>query len=83
MYLGIAPLPKRSEKIFQTLLVQGQILRNSVKDIIGVSKPTAIKIIKELEERDYITSDEQRGAVKIRLNSHFASEIFPELIPKR
>lgn len=83
MYLDIAPLPKHSEKIFQTLLLQGEIPRNSVKDILGISKPTAIKIVKELEMRGYIFSDEPKSPIKIKLNSHFASEIFPELIPKQ
>lgn len=37
------------------LLIYGEIPRNSVKDVLGVSKPTAIKIVKELEKREYIT----------------------------
>lgn len=82
MYHNIAPLPKHSEKIFQTLLVQGEIARNSIKDIINVSKPTAIKIVKELEQRNYIYSDAPKSPIKLKLNSHFASEIIPGLIPK-
>lgn len=82
MYHEIKPLPKHSEKIFQVLLVQGEIARNSVKDVINVSKPTAIKIVKELEERDYIYSDAPRSPIKLKINSHFASEIIPGLIPK-
>lgn len=82
MFYEVDPLPKYSEKIFLTLLLQGQIPRNSVKDIIGVSKPTAIKIVKELEERNYINSSEPKGPIRIKLNSHFASYIIPELFPK-
>lgn len=82
MYHDIEPLPKHSEKIFQTLLLEGEIPRNSVKDLLGVSKPTAIKIVKELEGRLYLTSDEAKSPIKIRFNSHFASEVIPELFPK-
>lgn len=81
MFHNISALPKHSEKIFQALLVQGEIPRNSVKDIIGVSKPTAIKIVKELEERDYLTSEQPKSPIRIKLNSHFASFIIPELFP--
>lgn len=82
MYHDIDPLPKHTETIFQTLLLQGEIPRNRVKDLLGVSKPTAIKIVKELEERLYITSNEPRSPIRIRFNSHFASEVIPELFPK-
>lgn len=82
MYLNIKPLPKHSEQIFLALLIHGEIPRNSVKDIINVSKPTAIKIVKELEERGYVSSLEPKSPIRIKLNSHFASEIIPELFPK-
>lgn len=82
MYLNVKPLPKHSEIIFQALLLQGEIPRNSVKDIIGVTKPTAIKIVKELEERLYLSSNEPKSPIRIKFNSHFASEIIPELFPK-
>lgn len=82
MYQDIKPLPKHSEQIFQALLLHGEIPRNSVKDIIKVSKPTAIKIIKELENRGYLTSNEVKSPIKIKFNSHFAAEVIPELFPK-
>ncbi|MGJ0302793.1 hypothetical protein NG774_05610 [Aliarcobacter cryaerophilus] len=56
--------------------------RNSVKDVLGVSKPTAIKIVKELEKREYITSLKPQGPISIKFNSHFASEVIPEIFPK-
>lgn len=82
MYIGIKPLPKHSLKIFENLLVYGEIPRNSVKDILNVSKPTAIKVVKELEERDYITSTLPQSPIRIKFNSHFASEVIPEIFPK-
>lgn len=82
MYPNIEPLPKHSQQIFLALLIHGEIPRNSVKDIINVSKPTAIKIVKELEKREYISSIEPKSPIRIRFNSHFASEIIPELFPK-
>ena len=51
MYKDIEPLPKHSEKIFEHLLIYGEIPRNSV---YGVKIPTAIKIVKELEKRECI-----------------------------
>ena len=82
MYKDIKPLPKHSEKIFEHLLIYGEIPRNSVKDVLGVSKPTAIKIVKELEKREYITSLKPQGPISIKFNSHFASEVIPEIFPK-
>ena len=82
MYKDIEPLPKHSEKIFEHLLIYGEIPRNSVKDVLGVSKPTAIKIVKELEKREYITSLKPQGPISIKFNSHFASEVIPEIFPK-
>ncbi|RBQ31099.1 cell filamentation protein Fic [Arcobacter sp. FW59] len=82
MYPNINPLPKHSQKIFEYLLMYGEIPRNSIKDILNVSKPTAIKIVKELEERGYLSSIETQSPIRIKFNSHFASEIIPELFPK-
>lgn len=82
MYENIKPLPKHSQKIFESLLIYGEIPRNSVKDILNVSKPTAIKIVKELEDRGYINSVEPKSPIRIRFNSHFASEVIPEIFPK-
>ncbi len=55
-----------------------RIRRNSVKDVLGVSKPTAIKIVKELEKkRIYYLSLKPQGPISIKFNSHFASEVIP------
>lgn len=43
---------------------------------------TAIKIVKELEKREYITSLKPQGPISIKFNSHFASEVIPEIFPK-
>jgi hypothetical protein len=43
---------------------------------------TAIKIVKELEDRGYINSTEPKSPIRIRFNSHFASEVIPEIFPK-
>lgn len=82
MYFNVDPLPKGSEKIFQKLLINGEIFKNSIKDLLGVSKPTAIKVTKELESRGYIYSNGPKEPIRIKFNSHFASEIMPELFPK-
>ena len=58
------------------------MVSNSVKDVLGVSKPTAIKIVKELEKREYITSLKPQSPICIKFNSHFASEVIPEIFPK-
>lgn len=82
MYKNIEPLPKHSEKIFDYLLIYGEIPRNNVKDVLSVSKPTAIKIVKELEKREYVTSVKPQSPIRIKFNSHFASEVIPEIFPK-
>ena len=47
MYKDIEPLPKHSEKIFEHLLIYGEIPRNSVKDILNISKPAYIGILEQ------------------------------------
>ena len=43
---------------------------------------SVIKIVKELEDRGYINSVEPKSPIRIRFNSHFASEVIPEIFPK-
>ena len=77
------PLPKHSEKLFKDLLVSGEIIRGKVQDIIGSSRATASKLITRLLEREFLESDSEKGAIRLKFNSHFASYIIPELIPQR
>ncbi len=74
------PLPKYSEFLLKALLLQGEMPRGKVGNIIHASESTATKLIKKLIDQDFLESDTPKGAIRIKFNAHFASEIFPDLI---
>lgn len=77
----LEPLPKHSDKLLKELFIKGEIPRGKVQHIIGTKDRVASSLMKTLTERKFIKSDTPRGNIKLNLNSHFASKIFPELVP--
>ena len=82
MYHNHKPLPKHSETLLKELIIKGSIKRGEVQKIIGTKDRVASSLIKELIERNYITSDTPRGDIRIKFNTHFAMKLFPELVPE-
>lgn len=78
---SIEPLPKYSELVFKELLIHGEISRGSVEVVINKSRSTATKLIKKLEEMEYIQSDTPKGSIHLKFNAYFASKIIPQLMP--
>ena len=76
-------LPKYSALLFKELLIVGEIPRGKVMLIIGTKERTATTLIKELMQLDFLESDTPKSAIRLKFNAHFASYIFPELIPQR
>jgi Fic family protein len=76
-------LPKYSSVLFKELLIQGELQRGKVKEIIGEKDRTATTLIKTLLEMDYLASDSSKGAIRLKLNASFASYLMPELIPSK
>lgn len=81
--LGTKPLPKYSELLFKELIMVGEVTRGKVMDIIHTKDRTATTLIKELTQMDFLESDTPKSAIRLKFNAHFASYIFPELIPKK
>jgi len=77
------PLPKYSELLFKELLMVGEVPRGKVMDIIHTKERTATTLIRELIQMDFIESDTPKSAIRLKFNAHFASYIFPELIPQK
>jgi len=77
------PLPKYSELLFKELLMVGEVARGKVMDIIHTKERTATTLIKELIQMDFLESDTPKSAIRLKFNAHFASYIFPELIPQK
>jgi len=77
------PLPKYSELLFKELLMVGEVPRGKVMDIIHTKDRTATTLIKELTQMDFLKSDTPKSAIRLKFNAHFASYIFPELIPQK
>lgn len=82
-FFDTKPLPKYSELLFKELLMVGEVSRGKVMDIIHTKERTATSLIKELTQLDFIESDTPKGAIRLKFNAHFASYIFPELIPQK
>ena len=80
---AIEPLPKYSEFLLKELLIQGELSRGEVKNIIGAGETTARNLIKKLLELEYLESSSPKGAIRLKFNSYFASKIFPDLIPDK
>ncbi|MDO8454750.1 MAG: hypothetical protein Q7S59_09285 [Sulfurimonas sp.] len=79
---SIAPLPKYSEMLFNTLLIKGEVQRGEVEKIISKSKKTAYTLVKTLLDMEYLESDSPRGLLRLKLNTFFASKLIPDLIPE-
>lgn len=77
------PLPKYSEYLLKELLIAGEMSRGNVAKVIHASDRTASTLIKKLLEMDFLESDSPKGAIRLKFNAHFASEIFPDLISRR
>ncbi len=77
----INPLPKNSERVFKELLLRGEIARGEVDGIINASRRTAAKMTRELLKREYLESDSPKGVIRLKIESHLAKQLFPELIP--
>ena len=82
-FFDMKPLPKYSELLFKELLMVGEVPRGKVMDIIHTKDRTATTLIKELIQMDFLESDTPKSAIRLKFNAHFASYIFPELIPQK
>ena len=78
-----APLPKYTIPLFKELLIKGELPRGLVKKIIGTKDRTATTLIKELIQRDFLDSTTPKSPIRLKLNTYFASYLFPELIPQK
>ena len=76
-------LPKYSELLLKELLMVGEVPRGKVMNIIHTKERTATSLIKELTQLDFLESDTPKSAIRLKFNAHFASYIFPELIPQK
>lgn len=75
-------LPKKSDRLFKHLLLVGESPRSALATVLDVSERTISSMLKELLEKGYLASDTPKSAVRLRFNTHFASWLFPELIPE-
>ena len=81
-FLKIDPLPEGSDKLFKILLLKGEVQRGEeVQKIIGKKKTYSSHLVTELLNRYYLVSDGPRKPLRINFNAHFASHLFPELMP--
>lgn len=75
-------LPKKSDRLFKHLLLVGESPRSALASVLDVSERTITSMLKELLGKGYLSANTPKGAVRLRFNTHFASWLFPELIPE-
>jgi Fic family protein len=83
MYHNKEALPKYSEVLFSHLLLNGELQRRDVPLILGKSVSTATKLVSTLTKMGYIESKHSKAPLHLKVNSFFASQIIPELIPEK
>lgn len=76
-------LPKYSELLFSHILLNGELERKYVPSTIGKSISTATKLVSALTQMGYIESEHSKAPLRLKVNSFFASQIIPELIPEK
>jgi Fic family protein len=76
---NVKPLPKNSNKLLEYLLIHGEVTRGEAQEVLDVSAPTAISIVKELLEEDYLETDSPRGKLRFKLNSKLSGYLIPNL----
>jgi hypothetical protein len=83
MFYKREALPRYSELLFSHLLVSGELERKYVPLAIGKSVSTATKLVSTLIKMGYIESEHSKAPLRLKVNSFFASQIIPELIPEK
>jgi len=83
MFYKQEPLPKYSELLFSHLLLNGELERKYIPLAIGKSVSTATKLVSTLTKMGYLESEHTKAPLRLKVNSFFASQIIPELIPEK
>lgn len=76
---NVKPLPKNSNKLLEYLLIHGEVTRGKAQEVLDVSAPKAISIVKELLDEDYLETDSPRGKLRFKLNSKLSGYLIPDL----
>ena len=71
--------PKHSQKLLVHLLIHGEVNRTKAKEVLGVSAPTSIPIIKELLARDYLQINKVNSKIRFKLNTVLSGFLIPDL----
>jgi Fic family protein len=81
-FIDISPVPKESDKLFNYLLLHGEIPRGKAGDALGLKERSARSVVSELTKRGFVTSDTEKSPIRIRFDSTLATYLFPELVPE-
>ncbi|MDQ7062546.1 MAG: Fic family protein [Sulfurimonas sp.] len=81
-FIEIDPLPKESSKLFNYLLIHGEMPRGKAAEVLGLKERSARNVISELVKRDFLISNTVKSPIRIRFDAVFAKYLFPELVPE-
>lgn len=81
-FIEIDPLPKESSKLFNYLLIHGEMPRGKAVEVLGLKERSARNVLSELVKRDFLISNTVKSPIRIRFDAIFAKYLFPELVPE-
>jgi|TARA_B100002003_G_C14127449_1_gene542287 Fic family protein len=76
-------LPTRSEKVLSILILQGEIPRGDVAELLGTGERSAQRVTKALIERGIITSQSTRAPLHLSFPAALTSRWMPGLFPEK
>lgn len=76
-----APLPLPAGALLQAVAIRGEISRGEAVQILGKSERTGRNILRQLLTEELLTSQSEKGYVRLGFPAQIASHWFPELYP--
>jgi Fic family protein len=77
----LAPLPSRAAAVLTHVAVRGEIPRGEVAGVVAASERTGRNIIKSLLEEGLLTSESEKGKLRLGFPVAAAGYWFPDLYP--
>jgi len=78
-----AALPPKSEKILSALILQGELARGDVAELLGIGERSAQRVTKVLLEHGVIKSQSTRAPFHLAFPASLASRWMPGLFPDK
>jgi Fic family protein len=79
----IGVLPPKAASVLEAILYRGELPRSDVAPLLGQTPRHARRVVAALMQRDVVTADAPRGALRLAFPAALASRWLPGLFPER